>query len=152
MKNKLLLFSFLLFCLYACNDAGEESAGKSESDIDAARNFLEAALKGDYEKAKTYMLQDSINLQRMDAIERLRLSDDERKGLGTASINIHEIDNKIKDSVTIVIYSNSFKNNWDTLKVIKHNGQWLVDFNYLFVRDSDSLSVPSPIEKDTISK
>ena len=74
MKRTLVSVSFLLFCLYACNDAGKETNNTSENDLDAARNFLQASLKGDYEKAKAYMLQDSINLQRMDAIERMMVS------------------------------------------------------------------------------
>lgn len=152
MKNTLYLFSFLLFCLYACNDAGKKSIGESENDVDAARNFINAALEGNYEKAKTYMLPDSINIERMNAIERVKLSPEEKKGLADASINIHEVTNTIKDSVTIVVYSNSFKNNWDTLRVIKQDGQWLVDFNYLFNRDSDTLSVPSREKPDTTIK
>lgn len=151
MKLKLLSVSSLLFCLCACSDAGKETPNTSENDIDAARNFLQAALKGDYEKAKAFMLQDSINLQRMDAIERLKLAEDERKGLAEASINIHEIVNKVKDSVTVIVYSNSFKKNWDTLRVIKQNGQWLVDFNYLFAHDSDTLE-NNTITTDALSK
>lgn len=152
MKLKLLSVSFLLFCLSACTDAGNETSNKSENDLDAARNFLQAALKGDYEKAKAFMLQDSINLQRMDAIERLRLPDEEKKGLAEASINIHEVMNKVKDSVTVVVYSNSFKKNWDTLRVIKKNGQWLVDLNYLFAHDNDTLANNISPKTDSLSK
>ncbi|MEI9945958.1 MAG: hypothetical protein WDN26_17275 [Chitinophagaceae bacterium] len=150
MKNKISIFSFLLFCLYACNNSKDTPA--SESDVDAARNFIQAALEGDFEKAKTFMLTDSLNIERMNAIERVKLSPDEKKGLANASINIHEVSSKVKDSVTIVIYSNSFKNNWDTLKVVKHEGQWLVDFNYLFAHDSDSLSVPLLPKTDSTIK
>jgi hypothetical protein len=50
-----------------------------------------------------------------------------------------------------VIYSNSFKNNRDTLKVIRQEGKWRVDFDYLFNHDDDSLSAPPPIlKKDTL--
>jgi len=152
MKRTLVSVSFLLFCLYACNDAGKETNNTSENDLDAARNFLQASLKGDYEKAKAYMLQDSINLQRMDAIERMRLSDAERKGLSEASINIHEVINKVKDSVTVCVYSNSFKKNWDTLRVINQNGKWLVDLNYLFAHDSDTLTNNMISKPDTLLK
>ena len=31
--------------------------------MDAARNFLDAALKGDYKHASVYMLKDSANLE-----------------------------------------------------------------------------------------
>lgn len=148
MKKLIRLTPFLLLCLSACNDAGQNI--KSENDVDAARNFIQAALNGDYQKARGYMLPDPINEQRMDAIERVPLRADEKKGLAEASINIHNV-NKINDTATIVIYSNSFKNDWDTLRVIKQNDQWLVDFNYYFTHDSDS-SLALPVLKDSIPR
>ena len=75
---------------------------------------------------------------RMNMIERVNLLPDEKKGLATASINIHNV-SRVNDSTTVVIYSNSFKNNWDTLKAVRQKGQWLVDFNYLFDHESDTL-------------
>ena len=140
----------LLICLYACNNSDKQA--QSENDVDAARNFIQAALYGDYQKAKIYMLADSVNKERMDLIQRVPLSPDEKKGLAEASINIHKVD-KLNDSTTIVIYSNSFKNDHDTLKVVKDEGAWLVDFNYLFDHDADSLSAPPPVLKtDSTSK
>ena len=136
MKKILYLSSLLLFCLYACNEVKKEPA--SENDVDAVRNFIQAALEGNYEKAKTFMLSDSVSMERMGNIERVNLSPDEKRGLASASINVHDISRR-NDSTTIVIYSNSFKNNWDTLKAVKVKGQWLVDFNYLFDHDSDTL-------------
>ena len=82
----------------------------------------------------------------MHAIERVNLSPDEKKGLAAASINIHRV-LPINDTATVVIYSNSFKNNWDTLRVIRESGKWLVDFNYLFDHDSDT-TVHYPETKD----
>ena len=84
------------------------------------------------------MLRDSINEERMNLIERVSLSPDEKKGLAASSINIHSM-TPVNDSVTVVIYSNSFKNNWDTLRVLKQQGKWLVDFNYLWEHDADTL-------------
>jgi len=46
----------------------------------------------------------------------------------------------VNDSTSIVIYSNSFKNNPDTLKVIKTGGKWLVDFKYLYLHDADTIN------------
>lgn len=148
MKKIVRLTPFLLLCLLACNDAGQNM--KSENDVDAARNFIQAALNGDYNKARGYMLPNQINEQRMDAIERVPLRSDEKKGLAEASINIHNV-SKINDTATIVIYSNSFKNDWDTLRVIKQKDQWLVDFNYYFTHDSDS-SLAVPDLKDNTPK
>lgn len=145
MKKILYISSFLLFSVLSCKNA-DQDAGSSENDVDAARNFIQSALEGNYDKATTYMLRDSVNMERMNDIKRVNLSPEEKRGLASASINIHNISRQ-DDSTTIVIYSNSFKNNWDTLKVIKDEGKWLVDFKYLFERPTDTM--PAQI-KDTL--
>jgi hypothetical protein len=137
MKKILTISSFLLFCLYGCTNEDKEPA-EPESDVNVVTNFIQSALYGDYKKAKTYMVPDSINQERMNMIERVNLLPDEKKGLATASINIHNV-SRVNDSTTVVIYSNSFKNNWDTLKAVRQKGKWLVDFNYLFDHESDTL-------------
>jgi hypothetical protein len=136
MKKILYFSSFLLFCLSACNN--DKATPKAEDGVDAIRSFIQSALYGDYQKARAYMIPDSINQEQMNAIERVKLSTDEKRGLASASIHIHTV-NTVNDSTTIVIYSNSFKNNWDTLKALKIKGKWLVDFNYLFNHNSDTI-------------
>ena len=74
MKKKLLLRCLIAAGMFACNDSDRDTSGKSENDVDAARNFIQAALNGDYRKAKSYMLTDTANLDRMNAIERVNLS------------------------------------------------------------------------------
>jgi hypothetical protein len=151
MKKIIALSSLFLICMYACNNT-DTQAGKSENDVDAARNFIQAALDGNYDKARTYMLSDKINQERLDAVERLsqRMSSDERKGLAGASINIHNV-SKVNDSSTIVIFSNSFRNDKDTLRVVKQNDNWLVDFNYYFTHGADT-SLAIPLLKDSTNK
>lgn len=140
--------SLLLLLVLACNNSDKKL--ESENDVDAARNFINAALAGDYNKARTFMLRDSANEERMNLIERVNLLPEEKKGLAAATINIHSV-KKLNDSATVVIYSNSFKNNWDTLKVVRDKGQWLVDFDYLFDHDSDTLTFPRP-KNDSLPK
>ena len=147
MKKIIILSSFLLFCFSNCKNGDKKP--ESENDLDAVRNFIQSSLEGNYEKAKTYMLPDSINNDRMTMIEGANLKPEEKKGLAAASINIHNV-RRINDSTTIVIYSNSFKNNWDTLRAVKQNGQWLIDFNYLFEHDSDTLNNPPGNRTDSI--
>lgn len=139
--KKIFSLLFLLFYLSACDNSDRKPA-PAENDVDAARSFIQAALSGDYKLARNYMLDDSVNQERMTLIERVNLSEEERKGLAAASIRILNVNRPVKDSVTIVVYSNSYKNNPDTLKVLKQNGEWLVDFNYLFDHDNDSLVMP----------
>ena len=76
------------------------------------------------------------------------ISPDEKNGLAAASIIIHEI-KKINDTATIVIYSNSFKNNRDTLRVLKKkiNG-WLISIIF-FTHDNDSIWAKPTVIKDS---
>jgi hypothetical protein len=61
----------------------------------------------------------------------------QKNGYRSSSINIHEV-KPVNDSTTMVIYSNSFKNDKDTLRVLKVRGQWLVDLKYLYEHDMDT--------------
>jgi hypothetical protein len=142
--KKIISFSlFLLFCLSACNN--EDKTETSASDIIVVSNFIKSALRGDYENAKTFMIADSLSLARMNNIARVNLSAEEKRGLAAASIIIHTRI-PVNDSTTVVIYSNSYKNNWDTLRALRVNGRWLVDFNYLFDHDMDTL-INYPVNK-----
>jgi type IV secretory pathway component VirB8 len=141
MKS-ILLFAFLILQLFfwGCNNSDQTTPAKSENDIDAARNFIQSALAGDYKKAKTYLLNDSLNQQYIDAFERnynQRMSAEDKMGYREASINIHLV-KPLNDSTTIVNYSNSFKNKNDSLKVVRISGQWLVDLKYSFYQQPDS--------------
>jgi len=86
----------------------------------------------------------------MDIAERSYQRSDQsvKDGYRTASINIHKV-STMNDSTTVVIYSNSFKNDHDTLKVLKRDGQWKVDLKYLFEHDTDTLQ-RKPVTNDTL--
>lgn len=130
----------LLAGMAACSGGGKEPAA-SENNIDAARNFIRSALDGKFEDARKFMLADSLNTNYMDVAERSwqRADKSVKDGYRAASIKIHEVQEPLKDSVTIVIYSNSFRNDPDTLRVMRVNGQWLVDLKYLYEHDTDTL-------------
>lgn len=116
--------------LAGCKGGSEQN--EAETDLGAAKGFVQAALKGKYDRAADFMLHDSLNDERLDAVSRMELSSDEKQGLWDASINIHSR-KLVNDSTSIIVYSNSFhKENQDTLKVVKKDGKWLVDFKYLF--------------------
>ncbi|SDD52810.1 hypothetical protein [Niabella drilacis] len=132
MKRIGFYFLFLLFLLPACLPDKADKDEPGDSDIDAARDFIQAALRGNFKSAANYMLHDSANDERLDAVARMPRSADEKQGLWDATINIHER-KLLNDSVSIIVYSNSYyKNNRDTLRVVKKDGAWLVDFKYLF--------------------
>ena len=148
-KKYAILFIVYLHLLMACKN-NERAAGKSENDIDAARNFIRAALDGKFDAARTYLLPDSVNINWMDVAERSYLKTDAetKNGYRSSSINIHRV-SPLNDSTTVIIYSNSYKNDHDTLKALKQNGQWLVDLKYLYEHDMDTLAL-KPVNKDTI--
>ena len=142
MKRKSFIFLFLLFYLCACNNNDKKSSGKSEDDINAATEFIRSALDGKFDKARTYLLPDSSNIQYMDVVERSyqRIDADTKSGYQNSTIHIHEV-KSVNDSITVVIYSNSFKNDHDTLKVVKKKGQWLIDLKYLYEHDMDTTHI-----------
>ncbi len=128
---KLIGLSVIVILLLAGCKGGSEQ-NEAETDLGAAKGFVQAALKGKYDRAADFMLHDSLNDERLDAVSRMELSPDEKQGLWDASINIHSR-KLVNDSTSIIVYSNSFhKENQDTLKVVKKDGKWLVDFKYLF--------------------
>ena len=150
MKRNYFIFLFLLCCFYSCKSKDKGPTGKSENNIDAARNFIRSALDGKFDNARNYMLPDSSNINYMDVAERSfkNISQSEKDGYRASNINIHNVSD-VNDSTTIVIYSNSYKKDHDTLKVLKVNNQWLIDLKYLFEHDADTISVKRII-KDSL--
>ncbi len=149
MKRSHIIFLLLFTLFYSCKSKDQPSA-KSENNIDATRNFIRSALDGKFNEARNYLLTDSINTNYMDVVERAYQNIDQRTkdGYRESSIRIHGV-NPVNDSITIVIYSNSFKNDPDTLKVMRINNQWLVDLKYLYMHDLDTM-MTTPVTKDSI--
>jgi hypothetical protein len=143
MKN-FLPITVLLF-LFACNDAakkGPENIAKPENGLEAASQFIRAALNGDVTRARTFILKDSTNKQMLDLFEYKYnnvFSPEDRKAYKTASIHFMKDPYQVNDSTTIVYYSNSYKNVPDSLKVVKINGQWFIDMNFM-VQPKDTIS------------
>ena len=101
--------------------------------LEGGREFIDACLKGDFEKAAFYMIEDSTNTSNLTKIKndyKLKSSED-RHNYATASIIINS-DEAIDDSTHIVNYSNSYDKINRKVKVINRNDSWLVDFKYTF--------------------
>lgn len=137
--KKICIASFLLFFAFSCKDKDQQSAATS-NDIDAARSFIQAALNSDFDKAREFMLQDSLNLQDLEQTARLnrQMSNEEKMNYKEASIRIHS-HRVIDDSTSVIVYSNSYKNRQDSLRLVKEKGTWLVDFKFIFKHKTDSL-------------
>ncbi len=134
MKGLLIISLFLVVFFSSCrnNDTDRsDTTNTSENDVDAARNFIRLFLDGDLEKARTMLLQDSLNTQIFDAYERIynNRQKTEKTGYKGSTIQIHSV-RTVNDSVSVVSYSNSFKKIVDSLKVMKDNGDWKIDLKY----------------------
>lgn len=121
------LSAFSLFILFASCHAGK-TFNMAEDAQDAGRQFIRASLDGDYEKARFYLLKDSVNLILISKWQHDfdQLDGNIRQQYREASIlpiSIHEIN----DSVTSYSYSNTFRKDTTTVHIVHINGEWLVD-------------------------
>lgn len=129
----------ILFCFvaspffFSCTGNEEKSAGQPENDVDAATMFIRSALDGKWKEARTLIVQDSANIEDLDIAERVaqRRNVTEQRSYRESQIIIHDT-HKVNDSTTIVVYSNTFKNQRDSIKTVRVAGQWLVDLKYSF--------------------
>lgn len=124
MIKKILLPSLLL--LAACT--GPHSYKKAEDAQDAGREFIRASLDGDYEKASFYMYHDSTNQMLLDKwkLDYDRMARDQRKQYKDADILVINLQT-VNDSTTSYTYANTYKKDTTTIKVIRVQGNWLVD-------------------------
>jgi hypothetical protein len=142
MRTKAPLLVFIILLSFAACKSNDKAVAKSENKVDAARNFIRAALDGKFAEAATYMLQDSVNLNWLDVAERSYQRADQtvKDGYRAASIRFPGDMVNINDSTSIIIFSNSFKNDPDTLRLVRMNNNWLVDLKYLYQHDMDTIN------------
>jgi hypothetical protein len=136
-----MLTGLLLCVLFlSCSNQDENKDTVSENDTDAARNFIRAALDGKWDNARKFMLQDSTNMQLLDRAESMYQTKEREVKRSYRESNIRFYDTRqLNDSSTVINYSNTYKNEKDSLKVVKINGQWLIDLKYSLL-PTDSVS------------
>lgn len=129
-RVQLISFVFLCFVMVCCKT---KEYTKAEDPLDAGREFIDACLKGDFDKASYYMLQDNRNKSLLLQQKRNydAKSKKEKDEYNNASIIIFE-DAAINDSTHVINYQNSYDKVGRKVKVIDHNNTWLVDFKYTF--------------------
>ena len=132
---KKIVFTTGLFWLIACNNNSESTAAAApENDVDAARTFIRSALDGRWKDAKRLIVQDSTNIGDLDATEQnytQHMNVTDQRGYRESTIRIYDT-RKVNDSISIITYSNTYKNQKDSIKVVRQNGNWLVDLKYSF--------------------
>ena len=123
---KKIIIAVLLLSAFACNNKG--SYKKAEDAQEAGREFIRASLDGNYDKASYYMLPDSTNNFLMEKWKTGydQLTPEEKAKYKDASIVVLNIQ-PINDSVYSYKYFNSYKKDTTTIKVLRLQGQWVVD-------------------------
>ena len=115
-----------VFLLAACGDS--HSLKKAEDAQDAGREFIRASLDGNYEKASFFLYPDSTNKMLFEKWKRdhEHLDHEEQKKYRNADILPINIQ-ALNDSVTSYTYANTYKKDTTTIRVVRINGEWLVD-------------------------
>jgi ADP-ribosylglycohydrolase len=121
----------LLTILVSCNTTHQYPPAADA--LDAAREFIDASIKGDFEKANAYMLQDEKNKQLLkEEEEKYRAKTNaQQKQLSESSLQNISIE-EVSATETIVKFKNSIDKTGRKVKVISVNNRWLVDFKYSF--------------------
>jgi hypothetical protein len=127
IKASIFVFAFLVACQSKQNYAAAENA------LDAGREFIDACLKGDFNKADFYLLHDAVNQEYLLKEKKSygEKSNEQKKQFNEASIIINE-EAIINDSTHIINYKNSFDKTAHAVKVISRNNHWQVDLKYTF--------------------
>ena len=120
----------VILTITACKQA---AVINKKDPLASGRGFIESSLRGNYDEAQNYLLPDSVNLQYFEGLKEFnnKQSDSVKDGYKNANILIDSTQN-LSDSVTIITYSNTYKNIPSKLKMVKKNEEWLVDFKYTF--------------------
>ncbi|MBZ5856473.1 hypothetical protein [Flavihumibacter profundi] len=131
MKYTITLIPLLAGMIFMVACSGEERYRKAEDAEDAGREFIRASLDGDIKKAEFYLLKDSVNqmlFNKWKTDSYNKLNPEDRMSFKQANILPIKIE-KVNDSTVNYTYSNTYKNiDTTTIKIIRVNGVWLVDF------------------------
>jgi hypothetical protein len=129
---KLTFLLSLIFCLAISSCNNEKKS--TNTDIEVARVFIKDILESNFKDAETFVLKEETNQQFFELFKKEfeSKSKSELESFKNADIIINEI-SPINDSVSIINYSNSFKKDKSNkLKMVRINGQWMVDLKYTF--------------------
>jgi hypothetical protein len=124
--KKLVIPILLLLTMAACSN--NNNFKKAEDAEEAGREFIRGSLDGNYEKAKFYLYADSTNKFLLESWKNSydHLPETEKQKYKDADIIVLNVQ-KENDSVTSYKYVNSYKKDTTTLKVLRINGDWVVD-------------------------
>lgn len=130
MLQKILSALFISSILWSCSG----NNNLPNTDIDVARTFIKDVQQNNFKDAKELLLKEQANVEYIDLLEKHynKKSPAELEKYKDADIIVNEM-TPLNDSTTIINYSNSYnKAEKNKLKLVRQNGQWLVDLKYTF--------------------
>lgn len=105
------------------------------TDIEVAKTFVKYVLENDFKEASTLVVKDAANdgfLKQLEKSQQEKWSKEEAVQYKNADVIIFEVSN-VNDTISIINYANSYKvKEKSKVKVVKINGQWMVDLKYTF--------------------
>ncbi len=124
MRRLICVLAGIALLLAACQGGYK----KAEDAEDAGREFIRASLNGDYKKAQYYLLDDSVNQLLIKTWQQgfEKLDPETRQSYKEANIVVLKI-SPLNDSTSKFSFSNSYKKDTTTLKIVRIRGEWLVD-------------------------
>jgi hypothetical protein len=128
---KFLRILVMAMVVISCNST--DNYKPAVDALECFREFTDACLKGDFKKAKFYMLADKENEKLLEQIKNdySKKSKDDKDEYQKASILPTEQSNVTENEI-IINYKNSYDRIGRKVKVINKNGIWQVDFKYTF--------------------
>jgi hypothetical protein len=135
-KIKKVLFGLTIgIAMLSCN-SGKTADEKLDDNVaqNVAIAFAQASTKGDFKKAMSLLLQDSTNLDNYNIFSQRfnTQAPASKEGFKQASLQNWRSQTVVLDSVYIYTYTNSFDKRENSLKLVKQNGKWKVDFTSTF--------------------
>lgn len=107
----------------------------ANTDVEVADVFVKSLNNNKFDEAEKYLLHDKTNMEYFDITKKNMLNKavNELDAYKNANLIIHETKPQ-GDTITFINYSNSNKlSQSNNLKLVKINGQWLVDLKFTFL-------------------
>ena len=105
------------------------------TDIEVAKTFVKYVLENDFKVASALVAKDAANdifLKQLEKSQQEKWSKEVAEQYKNADVIIYEVSN-VNDSISIINYANSYRvQEKSKVKVVKINGQWMVDLKYTF--------------------
>lgn len=125
------IVSIFLCVLISCNS--QSNYLPATDALDAAREFLDACYRGNFNKASFYMLQDEENKKLLKkSIENYAAkSAMQQKQYAESSLQNITVE-EISTTQTIINYKNSYDKVGRKVKAVLVNNIWLIDYKYTY--------------------